>query len=444
MLLAWRSTPTSRASLLRRLTALALLSAMIVMLSSASASAARLTRAQQSYLAVVERGFQQVGEHWTNRRFHWFNSVMNDHARYPLASVWDTVPLFEAADETATASASAMNVGRVVRFANYEERYWDRAVRPYPGARFTSPAYAPYPNSFTNINTYFDDNSWLGLAFLDARQVMEQTDRGGLASRYLRDAERAFDFVEKWGWDSADGGGIWWNTYHIIPGGNGRSGEALASSTDLAARLYQITHQGAYLQFATRNIVWANQNLENWDGGYGLVIPNSMEMPDDGEGALISAYTTLCQAGAAVPAQVYAGIPLNDADPRLPSDRLPADPGSWCSWAQELAQNYTYGIKLWVNRVDSHLSMDEGPQWDDIYVRGLLSLYGYSHSPNWYQVASYQAWRILHYAQSAPGMFMRSWDGSTSIEGTPAGSLRVEASSLSVLAALAATAPPGA
>lgn len=62
-------------------------------------------------------------------------------------------------------------------------------------------------------------------------------------------------------------------------------------------------------------------------------------MPHDGEGAMIVAFTTLCQPGASVPSSVYAGLPANRTQGVNPSFRLPSDPTSWCSWAEAVADH---------------------------------------------------------------------------------------------------------
>jgi hypothetical protein len=57
-------------------------------------------------------------------------------------------------------------------------------------------------------------------------------------------------------------------------------------------------------------------------------------------------------------------------------------------------------------------------------------------------VATQTAQRILSDAQSSSGVFLNAWDGSSSVPGSVPGMLRTDASSLSVLAALVAAAPP--
>jgi hypothetical protein len=409
-----------------------------------AARAAGLSGAQAGYLQTAERAVAQAGSPsaWGNPRAHWYNGLLHDHRRSPLASIWEIVPLFESVDYLAQADPSGAYVRQAKRFADYAERYWDRNITPAPGVSTRTPAYAPYPRSWNDAKTYFDDNSWWSLAFLDASSAMRAAGQGAAAARYLADAERGFAFVYDNGWDGRDGGGLWWNTWHTIPccGGVGRSGEALGAATELAARLYQATGNGLYLQAADAYITWANHNLLKWDGSYALAIPREVQMPHDGEGAIIAAFTALCEAGAPVPPSVYAGLPPNVIG-IVPSFRLPADPASWCSWAESLAAHTAQGIALGSRVLDGYLPLNDGPQWDAIYVRGLLSLYGYDHNPLWYEVATHTAQRILANARDSHGLFLKAWDGSGNVPGTPPGELWADAASVSVLAALA-DAPP--
>ncbi len=272
---------------------------------------------------------------------------------------------------------------------------------------------------------------------MDSYQVMVDNKNASLAARYLNDAKRGFNFILGNGRDH-QGGGTWWNTDHAIPGGHGRSGEALGAATDLAARLYLATRKGVYLDTAVKYITWANDNLLKWDGSYANQIPHEITMPHDGEGAFVAAFTALCQAHASVPGTVYSHLPPNKTQGVNPSFRRPDDPSSWCSWAEGLAHHTASGVNPGGGTQDSYFPLNEGPQWDAIYVRGLLSLYSSDHDASWYRMASDTAARILKSAQGPGGLFTKTWDGSTKVPGAAPGEIRTDAASLSVFAALAA------
>jgi hypothetical protein len=422
--------------------ALALAMLAIPAFGVAEARAVALDALQARLLAGAERAVTQAQSPatWGNPAGRWFNGQLDDRRRSPLATIWEAVPLLEAVDYDALAQPSKANVAQVRSLADYAQRYWDRNITPAPGIRRRTPAYAPYPGSWNDPITYFDDNAWWSLAFLDARRVMLTVHDSRAAARYLADARRGFAFIAAYGWD-AQGGGMWWNTAHTIPGGHGRSGEALAAATELAARLYQITGERAYLRDADRYIVWANHHLLKWDGSYAQQIPHEVVMPHDGEGAMIAAFTVLCEAGAPVPRRAWATLPPNSVHAN-PSFRLPPDPRSWCSWAQALARHTALGVRLGARTYDAFLPLNEGPQWDAIYVRGLLTLYRHDHQPLWYELAADTAVRILLYARAPDGLFLRAWNGDSPVPGARPQDIQTDAASISVLAALAASTPP--
>ncbi len=165
-------------------------------------------------------------------------------------------------------------------------------------------------------------------------------------------------------------------------------------------------------------------------------------MPHDGEGAMIGAFTALCESKAGVvPPTVYSFLPPNKTHSN-PSFRLPDTPSSWCSWAEALAQHTAFGVNPGGGVQDAFFPLAEGPQWDAIYVRGLLSLYGYDHDGTWYRLATDAANQIVHKARLANGEYLKSWTGSANVPGATPGMLRTHAASVSVLADLSSVSAP--
>jgi len=394
-------TRKHQAAIRRRLDAPATLALMfaacaVLVLAAASAGASArvaastaptLSSKQLKYLTLAVNGVKATSQ-WRAPKFHWYIAYLHDPKRYPQASIWDVVPLFEAKDEIAIADPTARHKAAVKAFAVHTQKYWNPDLKPTPG-------YAPYPgDSASNQITWFDDNGWLGLAFMDA-----DTATGG--TRFLNDAERAFNFINAHGWDSSAGGGMWWNTYHPT-----RSGEALAADSELAARLYLATNDRTYLEAAEKWLGWAASNLHaSHTGLYNVHIRGSHQMPDDGEGALVAAFATLCQA---------TGV------------------RSWCGKAESLA---TADVR-WL------APFNEGPQYEAILVRGLLTLYSYDQRAKWYKFAVKQANRVLAHAATAPATYLDNWNGAASFSGAVPNMLRTDAASVSVFADLATVVPP--
>jgi hypothetical protein len=127
-------------------------------------------------------------------------------------------------------------------------------------------------------------------------------------------------------------------------------------------------------------------------------------MPHDGEGAMLAAITTLCETTVGQ---------------------------SWCKAAEKLA-----GAEIvWL------APFSDGPQYDSILVRGLLTLYAHDHRARWYHFAVAIARLISAHARTAPGLYLRGWDGRAVPSAEP-NSLRTDAGSIDVFADLATAAPP--
>ncbi len=77
-------------------------------------------------------------------------------------------------------------------------RYWDDKVK--------IPGYEPSPTAGNGNDKYYDDNAWMVLTFIEARDLTKDT-------RYSKRAAETLDFVLS-GWDDQAGGGIWWHEGH--------------------------------------------------------------------------------------------------------------------------------------------------------------------------------------------------------------------------------------
>ncbi|TMK25203.1 MAG: hypothetical protein E6G62_06020 [Actinobacteria bacterium] len=187
--------------------ALALGSPLMAGVASAAPAPAHLSGVQQRYLQLAQSGVARAQQRWHDRRRGWYDARLGDRDRYPLATIWDIVPLFESLDAIAIAQPTPANRRAVARFAAGAERYLNRGLRPLPG-------FSPYPGDRSpGTQTWFDDNGWWGLAFVNAYLATG-------TRRYLADAERALRYIAAAGWDPR-AGGIWWNTRHPYKAGEG-------------------------------------------------------------------------------------------------------------------------------------------------------------------------------------------------------------------------------
>jgi hypothetical protein len=362
---------------------------------SAAGAAARtapaqgpLTAVQKHYLQLAEAGVARAQQRWRDRRLGWYDARLGDRDRFPLATIWDSVPLFESLDAIAIAQPTASNRSAVARFATGAERYLNRGLRPLPG-------YSPYPGDRSaSTQTWFDDNGWWGLAFVNAYRATG-------TRRWLADAQRALAYVAAAGWDRREGG-IWWNTSHPY-----KAGEALASDTLLATLLYQQTHSAFALAQARRFLSWANTT--GFSGANGLYAASNVSPTpiDYIEAPLIYAQALLCTLTA------------------TPSE---------CERAEHLKTTALdrFGYLL-----------DFAPQYDAIYLQWMLALYSLDHDPVLYTMAADNARAALARAPNGEGLYLLSWNGQTL---SPAyarpGMLQTQAATTSVFAWLAVYPPP--
>jgi hypothetical protein len=356
--------------------------------SARSASAPPLGAAQQRYLRLAQAGIARARLRFADRSHHWSLARLGDRDHYPLATIWDIVPLFEAIDAVAIAQPDAANRRAVARFAAGAERYLNRGLRPVAG-------YSPYPGDRTaNTKTWFDDNGWWGLGFVNAYLATG-------SRRWLGDAQRALSYIAAAGWDRGTGG-IWWNTSHPY-----KAGEALASDTLLAVLLYRYTRAPSALAQARRFLAWANTaGFSAPDGLYAASDISSIPI-DYIEGPLIYAQALLC--------------------------RLTSTP-SECDLAERLKARALarFGYLL-----------DFSPQYDAIYLQWMLALYALDGDPTLYRLAADNARDAQARALNGEGLYLRSWNGETlPRQYARPGMLQTHAATTSLMAWLAVYPPP--
>jgi hypothetical protein len=371
-----------------RLTFASILSALALFSLSGAARATPLSPIQQHYLSLAESGVSKAEQRFADRRLGWYDARLGDRERYPLATIWDIVPLFQSLDAIATAQPTPANRHAVARFAKGAERYLNRGLRPVPG-------YSPYPGDReANTETWFDDNGWWGLAFFNAYRATG-------TRRWLTDAQRALAYVAAAGWDP-QGGGIWWDTEHPY-----KAGEALAADTLLATLIYQQTHSAFALGQAEKFLLWGN--TVGFSSANGLYAGSSLNPTpiDYIESPLTYAQAVLCRETASA---------------------------SDCERVEPL-------LATSLRRFGQPL--DFSPQYDAIYLQWMLALYSLDHDPALYSLAAANAREAQAHALDSEGLYLRSWSGETlpTADALP-GSLQTQAATTSLFAWLAVYPPP--
>ena len=313
-----------------------------------------------NYVGAAEEG---VWNSWHWRDGRWLCEFLRcTHGPYPLTTIWGEVGMFQAIDALQIASPTRAHHALLVHFARENERYWDRRLG----------GYAPYPGDREhNVRAFFDDNGWEGLAFFEAYVATGE-------HRWLYDAQRAFRFIARRGWDPR-GGGIWWNTWHPY-----HSGPALAASTLLGTLLYYTDHEAWQLADVVKYVWWAN-NVDSHDERRMYLEqptkPNSVL--DYVESPLIYAQYLLCANGQGGEYCTRAG-------------RLSA------TLAEEFARNKG-GHAEW--------EYNYGPQYDAIFLQWMMA-YGQSTGNTfWLHVAQLNAESAAQHARNRGGLLLNSWWG---------------------------------
>jgi hypothetical protein len=320
--------------------------------------ARRSAAESQRYLRIAEQGVARARRLWRSSRLGWYDSVLEDRERYPLATIWDATPLFEALDAIDIAAPTIAHRKAVVAFARGAERYWDATLKPVPG-------FAPYPGDRGQVVTWFDDNGWWGLAFLDAYRATH-------ISSYIREAERAFTFIAEAGWNDT-GGGLWWNTSHPYI-----AGEPLAAGSLLGAQLFKLTGKPRFRQQVLKFLDWAESDFLTELRLYKRTESDPTPTPYI-EGTLVEAHQVLCETG------------VSEA----------------CERAAQLANASA-------ERFSDRLNM--GPQFDTIYLHWMLVYGEQSGEARWRELADEMAADAQGHALGAQGLYLRAWDGTAITE----------------------------
>jgi hypothetical protein len=318
-----------------------------------SLPAARLV----DYAALAGEGLRQA-RRW--RHGGWYCEYLScTHGPYPLATLWAVVPMFETVDALATAQPSRAHETLLDRFARESERYWDSRLG----------GYAPYPGDRgRDAEAWFDDNGWIGLAFLNAYRATHET-------RWLRDAQRAFGFIAARGWDTAGGGGMWWNTHHPY-----HSGPALAADALLGMLLYEEDRRPAQLAYVRTWIDWANAHDVSDERQLYLEQPNQPESVNDYvQAPLVYAQYLLCRDGQGEGYCVRAG-------------RV----------AATMAEGHAIG---------SGYRDDFGPEYDAIYLQWMMAYGRATGESYWLQAAELNGAAACEHAADRRGLWLSSWWG---------------------------------
>jgi len=124
-----------------------------------------------------------------------------------------------------------------------------RAIDAYRSTKPPVPGYDSYVVSDGGGERFYDDNQWIGIAYMDAWQ------RTG-DKKYLELSEEIYRFMMS-GYDTISGGGLYWKEGDLTTKNTCSNGPGII----LALRLYQATKEQSYLDTALLLYHWTNKYL---------------------------------------------------------------------------------------------------------------------------------------------------------------------------------------
>ncbi len=128
-------------------------------------------------------------------------------------------------------------------------KYYNNVLRPAPG-------YDSYVYELGGGQRFYDDNEWYGLTYIDAYNLDKKEE-------HLTKAKEVYDFIIT-GYDDKMGGGLYWRENDPETKNTCSNGPGIV----LALKLYEITKDKKYLDFASELYEWTNKNLLSPQGVY--------------------------------------------------------------------------------------------------------------------------------------------------------------------------------
>ncbi|MES2893772.1 MAG: glycoside hydrolase family 76 protein [Bacteroidota bacterium] len=161
----------------------------------------------------------------------------------PYAYLWPVCALVQAANEMEVLEPAKKILPPVVAII---DKYYNPAKAPHPG-------YDSYVVSEGGGDRFYDDNQWIGIAYLDAYTRNKD-------AAYLRLGKDIYDYMLT-GYDTVSGGGLYWKEFDKTTKNTCSNGPAVI----MALQLYDITKQKRYMDTAMLLYDWTNKNLQAAD-----------------------------------------------------------------------------------------------------------------------------------------------------------------------------------
>lgn len=254
--------------------------------------------------------------------------------------------------------------------------YWDSSRQP--------PGYQSAPVQYGKADRFYDDNATAGLDLVEAYQVTGRRE-------FLHEAEACLSF-DLSGESPDQGGGLFWNEEvknNINDPNCIKATNATAFAATLALKLYQITGQQSYLDFAMRLYNWNKAHMQD---PADQLYWNDVALKD---GAVNKTKWTYNTGEVITNACLFFKI---------------TGDSSYLKEAEQLAESaYHYFTGQVGNKGLFFPSHD--PWFTAILFRGYLDLYGLDRNPFYVNAVIKNVDYAWQHAAYSKGLFMEDWAG---------------------------------
>jgi predicted alpha-1,6-mannanase (GH76 family) len=198
-----------------------------------------IVQAQTTYedrIATIHKNIYQYFYDTSAKLFREHNPNRSNDK--PHSYLWPLCALIQAANEMEQLQPGKKYMPQVIE-----------AIDQYRSTRSPRPGYDSYVVSEGGGDRFYDDNQWIGLAYMDAfRRTGNQ--------QLLQLSEEIYRF-QMGGYDTAAGGGLYWKEKDMTTKNTCSNGPGIL----LALRLYQATKKQSYLDTALILYNWTKEKL---------------------------------------------------------------------------------------------------------------------------------------------------------------------------------------
>jgi uncharacterized protein YyaL (SSP411 family) len=197
---------------------------------------------QQDYRKELSSLYQGIQKRFYDDSTGYYTDVKEAGPDKKYCYLWPLCGLLQASNESEIASLRGLSLNALTTL-----------IEKYKSNKPPVAGYDSYLVEYGGGDRFYDDNQWLGLAWIDA---WFRTKSPGL----LNKAIGIYRFMIT-GYDTATGGGLYWEEGNHTSKNTCSNGPGIV----LALQLYKATYEKKYLDTALLLYNWVNEHLQDSD-----------------------------------------------------------------------------------------------------------------------------------------------------------------------------------